>query len=806
MVAAILALVVVSGAASTAAGADTLRAAADTAATPHVVRRFAEIVVRSTLHDPRSSETVHQLSAEVLRALPVDGLAEALALKAGVVAEGGALHVRGGRTGELQYVLEGTPLNDPQRNTPMEVPLLALRSAELVSGGLDAEHPGALAGVVDLRTVDPGERWEGEWRWQTDGRRGTHYDRASARAGGPLGLLGLGAVMSADVTLDDTYLPSLRSLGRTRFLGGSFGWRADNRLLGHLKLAPVSGSRPVRLELLADRSVEHPFDPMWTLDGWTTDAYGDSGLLGTHYSPTAEPGHQRYRAADHAVMTDDRRLAAVLSAGSLGPRHRLDAALAWLTRRSVTSLDGRDDDSYVRKDRLPEFGVYESPYSEPFFAYVGDEPFFQRRRSDVLTARGDYERTWPAGGSLEAGLGARYDEVALRELDGSSWGTGYDSLRAYHAFAPGGFAYAQGRWVYQGMVLNGGLRADYFTAGPQAAEQSFGAPARDVWALSPRFGVAYPASVRDVFSLSYTRIEQPPPRDFLYENRRLITNRQPLGNPGLEPSTAIAYQAAVKHVFDERWALQAAIFFRDLYGQIGARPFKSTPFATPQPRYENADAGHAEGFELSLLRSDGERGRLELHYTYLHAYGSESLEEGIPYGARRGVRPPPIGQYPLDWDRRHSLALAATWRAPRGVTLAWSTVARSGLPWTPRGVRVPDADLSEVNSRQLGWEETTDLAVRWTPAYRGRHVTLGLDVRNLFDERNPTAVTADGYPNPLINTEYDDYGAYRTATGRGGGAYWNDKDGDGVPGWVPVHDPRLLAPPRAVRMSVGASW
>jgi hypothetical protein len=64
----------------------------------------------------------------------------------------------------------------------------------------------------------------------------------------------------------------------------------------------------------------------------------------------------------------------------------------------------------------------------------------------------------------------------------------------------------------------------------------------------------------------------------------------------------------------------------------------------------------------------------------------------------------------------------------------------------------------------------------------------------------------DGYPNPVVNTLYDDYGAYRTETGLGGGAYWLDGVG-GAPGsWVPVHDPRLAQPRRTVRASVGASW
>src|SRR5438067_3680653 len=48
-----------------------------------VVRVFDALIVRGQLGDPRSSETVHVVTGEMLRALPVDGLASAVALQAG---------------------------------------------------------------------------------------------------------------------------------------------------------------------------------------------------------------------------------------------------------------------------------------------------------------------------------------------------------------------------------------------------------------------------------------------------------------------------------------------------------------------------------------------------------------------------------------------------------------------------------------------------------------------------------------------------------------------------------------------------
>ena len=801
MVAPLLALLV-------AAAADSATAPGDSAAvTPRrIVRQFPPVTVRAPLHDMRSSESVQMVSGALLRALPVDRLSDLFALKAGVVVVGEELHVRGGRAGETRVYLSGIDLADPVRGRAAELPLLALRSAEVITGAPDAEFGGALAGVLNAATVDPGERLDGELRWQSSVGTPPNVDRVSGRLGVPLRPTGLGLVASAEATIEDPAYPSLRSDGRTNVLGASLGWRAENHALGYLKLAPRGDARPFALELLVNRRIAQPFDPMWSLDGWTTPELPlGPGSLGPGFSPDPVPGFERYRAADHKTITDDRRAAAIVSLNRTRARDRWSAALGWTHTRTLTSLGGRDDQSYLTKERGPVFGLPDATTSDPFHVYFGDEPYFRRARSTVLTARGDYERFAERGVSAKLGLALKHEQVDLRELDTRTWGSGLDSLRDYSARAPGASAYLQTRWLFEGLILSAGVRADYFTAGSATANPLAEGTPGGVWSASPRLGVAYPISTRDVFSLAYVRIQQDPPRDVLYDSRRLINVNHPFGNPALVPSTVISYQAAVKHLVSESWSSQAAVFYRDLFGQIGAREF-DPPRSPPALRYENAGAGHAAGFELSLIRVHDPGACVELHYTYLDAFGSDSFEDGYPFGFTQGLRPLPIGEHPLAWDQRHTLALLWSLAGPRGARLSWSTVAGSGLPWTPATRRIPPADLFLVNSRRLGWNETSALRADWTPARMGSRLTFGLEIRNVFDNRAELAATLDGFPNSLINTVYDDYGAYRTETGLGGGAYWNDKNGDGLPGWIPVHDPRLLAPPRALRLTAGVGW
>jgi outer membrane receptor protein involved in Fe transport len=471
--------------------------------------------------------------------------------------------------------------------------------------------------------------------------------------------------------------------------------------------------------------------------------------------------------------------------------------------------------------------------------YSGYEPYFARTGSQAYGLRADYLEPFSTGSRWSGGAGVTYEHVTLRELDMSnrpppnSSFLGADSLRAFDAYAPGGFAYLQGRWVHQGMVLNGGLRLDYFTPGPQADAQSYAQPTHAFWMLAPRAGIAYPISTRDVMSFSYVRIEQAPPRDFLYDNRLNNSAREPLGNPNLEPSTVISYQAAVKHLFEGGRALQVAFFFRDLFGQIGSRPYETSP-GFFHMRYENADEGHAEGVELGLITPTGRFGQLEFQYTFMHAVGTQSREEGYPYGPSTitAAQLPisPTGDYPLDWDQRHSLAVLGNWKltpsdtAPaihgpidallrvlRGSwTLAWATRVGSPLPWTPvpRGDEFPDPSLT--NSARFKWEENTSLSVRWSPVVVHERAALVAEVRNLFDFRGEIGSTLNGYPHPEINTLYDDDSAFRGETGLPGGAFWDSVDDDRNPAapaaWTRINDARLYSAPRLIRLGITARW
>ena len=801
--------------------------------TSHVVRRFPAVEVSaSRVYDMRSSATVHTVSADALRDLPVTSLNQALALQPGVVAVGEDLHVRGGRAGETQMTLSGLTLNEPLRDRAPELPLLAIQRADLLSGGLDAEYTGSLAGVLDVHTMNPTPKPTGALRWLSTGRMGTAYDWLGGRASTPLGLAGLGIAAAAETRLDDQFLPQRPSRGRDEIFGGhTIGWRNDNHVLGWVKLAPVASPQAFSIEATGSRVVTMPFDPMMSWD--------DSVLVYFLNVPCELcPPYKDslttfYRAADHQPMTDARELTTLAQATRLGKRSQWHGAVSWQHTSELTSPGLVRDPQNISDPDKVIFGDQMDPVRDAFRAYAGLWPYFKRTRTDRVQAAVSGSIVQSAKSRWGFGAGGLWDDVDYYELDSAlPTDPRIDTLRAFHTTAPGGWAYVQNRYEREGLVVNSGLRLQMFSSGGDASaplgvppgtnspavEHSPGAN----WTWSPRLGVAFPISVRDAMSFSYARIHQPPGREYLSDNRLLVYSRHPLGNPTLEPSELVTYQAGVKHLFNQRWSAQASMFHRDLYGQIGIVNDPYFP-STFRPSYANSEYGHATGIELALLAGarpgEGDvrhrnpvaaflTGEFSLRYTFMAAYGTISGPDGWYYGQPFGFRPLPIGEHPLDWDRGHMIGVDAVWRSPHVFTFAWVTQVASGPRWTPTvsytgqttgPILTPD--LAAVNSEQLPWTERTDIALRLEPGiFHGARVVI--DVRNLWDERGDDLVSVMGYPNPTINTQRDDYAGYRTETGNGGGAFWDQRLNGGQGGWVPVNDPRLQMNPREVRLGI----
>ncbi len=130
---------------------------------------LAEFVVegeRNPLIRQDQTNPVVAVTAENIQTLPVTSVSEIVGLQAGVVvSDDGTLHVRGGRSNEISFTLNGISLNDPYNNTSsIGVATNALQEVSVSTGTFSAEYGNALSGVVNYVTKEGGQRFSGSVR------------------------------------------------------------------------------------------------------------------------------------------------------------------------------------------------------------------------------------------------------------------------------------------------------------------------------------------------------------------------------------------------------------------------------------------------------------------------------------------------------------------------------------------------------------------------------------------------------------------------------------------------------------------
>ena len=156
---------------------------------------------------PRDEVTSKQrIDGAFTNNLPVDRIANVLALQPGVVASagGGTIQIRGGRADEAVTYIDGVPVSPGYRGTQsasrtggsvsslgqVQVGTNAFEDASVTTGALGSEFGNAQSGLVTITTRTGGSRFSGSVAYETDeplGKsHGVGFNRVEASVGGPL--------------------------------------------------------------------------------------------------------------------------------------------------------------------------------------------------------------------------------------------------------------------------------------------------------------------------------------------------------------------------------------------------------------------------------------------------------------------------------------------------------------------------------------------------------------------------------------------------------------------------------------------
>jgi len=498
------------------------------------------------------------------------------------------------------------------------------------------------------------------------------------------------------------------------------------------------------------------------------------------------------------------------------------------TFNTYTTVKGKDPEDFTTGGRpvvMPggsfEFnGVSNTVwYTDPDNPYLVtasyDAPFYMDRNVTVYTAKADLTVLSWEGHEAKTGIQFLYNDLddfilyypaSLRRFDDGTYMQGA-SKQDFHNFNPEGSFYVQDKWEYRGIVVNAGVRMDFFSPGNSTDIEIVSGDIDTTVEkfkvqMSPRLGFAFPITDKDKFHFHYGRFTQWPSRAYLFNSQDMISGAGTLGNPNLDEELTVSYQAGVSHQFTPSVAGEVVVFNKDIYGLVSSTRVTDEDTGLTGFRYINRSYASSRGLELSLSKRMTNHVAGEISYTYSFADGVAS---DANYGVTaEGLSHLPTQEMPLNWDQRHTLNMRMTLMDENnwGATFVYSF--GSGLPWTPYDRFARKQDPLDENSERKDQTHMLNLQGRKKFNIYGQELTLYFEGRNLLDEDILNVIAPGVFPG-MVNANMDG-GAYYTETGKTGGAYLQDIDDDGLEDFNPVNDPTVWGRRRQWRVGFGIDF
>ncbi|MCK7521891.1 MAG: TonB-dependent receptor plug domain-containing protein [Ignavibacteriales bacterium] len=116
---------------------------------------------------PRAAGTS---SRRTSRRRPCRMYSAVVAMQPGVVMADNEIHIRGGRTHENAYLLDGISVQDPMAGSGFGLQLspASIQEVEVITGGYNAEYGQATSGIVNITTREGSDRYNGAVGYRTD--------------------------------------------------------------------------------------------------------------------------------------------------------------------------------------------------------------------------------------------------------------------------------------------------------------------------------------------------------------------------------------------------------------------------------------------------------------------------------------------------------------------------------------------------------------------------------------------------------------------------------------------------------------
>jgi len=748
--------------------------------------------------------TTAVVGEEQLEALPVLGINDAINLQAGVV-DG---RFRGGRSGEVAYLVNGIPINNAFNNqASFEIEQNMVSNLQVISGVFNAEYGQAQSGVVNIVTKDIPDSWSGNILayagTKVSGRELEFLNRTS----GPGDQLTVNDFTSERYSFNE--LSSLHSLTDLQFsVGGPLmnerlgfqltaRWLEDDgNLFGRNLFAPSDSSTGLNTGRDPQTwNIESNGDGEFVPMGTNQRLSINTGLVARLSGNTRFEYNLFWQDGETIPYSHDAKyVPAGLNTGYYGSQTHIAALRYTVGARSF----GQFSYSYLR-DKWDNY-LFEDPTNTGYqwpqkrnldgqnaFDVGGNDLFTDDQLTVTHTLLTDFSSQVNNQHLMKAGLMARF-----HHLDNRSFGIERSARTGnLPAVSPDRFsdntldvkptefaAYIQDKMEFTGLIVNAGLRFDYFNSNfdipvewRQAEQDRIFDPASQDsvsnrvkadpdMQLSPRIGIAFPISSTGVMRFSAGLFFQIPQLALLYTNPEYEVNPQAgsvqFGNAALEPERTLAFEVGLQQGLTDNVGLELTIFSKDVRNLTG-QEIDRTPTGDQVVRWINRDFGTIRGFTFSMFDKPGGRLSWTFDYTLQFAEGTSS-DPGEAFGRAQSGLEEILSLVRLNWDRRHVFNSTVTIEPLEGLSLTLVNRLRSGEPYTTIRGFVRSTKPNNSNRPVQFW---TDLRAYYKPPFIEQNVQLFLQVQNLWDRANQYAVyaTTGSWDESLEQEQFRDTGA-----------------------------------------------
>jgi len=729
------------------------------------------------------TSTIKNVSSDQIKELAIESMSAVVNMQAGVVAG----HFRGGRSTEVTYMIDGIQVDEAFSGeyTAVEVEPEAVQDLEIITGTFNAEYGRAMSGIVNIITKDGGNNFEGS----LSSGYGNYYTRNENIF---IGLTPSEFNRNKDYKVQlsgpilknrITFLTNIRFQDNKNHLNGIHRFNVTDE-------SNYYSSNPS--DWIDDYSGDSSFVAMnrsnnQSLLGKLTFTLG-SFRLSTLYSLNEDEWH----GYDHIFKYNPYGMAAThrrTEFAALSINHMLSRSLFYELKLSYMDnysgwylYEDPLDSNYVHDRYMDSYG--------PGFFTGGQQKGHSVRIMEDWGAK--FDLTWQVNHTHSLKWGAQYiqhqldnqwheirnkyigtvDENILYEPDTLADNTLYADV--YKVEPIDASAYIQDKMEFDEMVINFGIRYDYFdpnTVYPSdrrnPANQlslpdsmmSVYPMAEPFYQVSPRFGLAYQLGDVAVLHFSYGHFFQLPPLYALYQGHSFLISPNDyvttIGNSRLKPEKTVTYEIGLWQALTRNIGLEVTLFYKDIYNLLSTKII-STYNQIEYGLFSNKDYGNVRGLEVKFDYGS-QSFNVNINYTLQYTRGNaDSPQQSFD---RAGDSMDPVNRFiPMSWDQRHTFNATVGYHSGN-FHMSATGYYNSGTPYTfsPLG----ESTLSRINlypnNDYQPSKYQADLTARYSLQLANMAgVNFFLTIYNLFDRLNEEWVnsqTGRAYTDVEENSE-----------------------------------------------------